>query len=62
MPWKLVEADGGWYVETISTGRRHSKEPMTKAKAKKQLIALEINADKKGSLIAKGPIDNYRRK
>jgi hypothetical protein len=62
MPWRIIEADGGYYVETISTKRRHSKEPMTRAKALAQLRALEINADKKGSLHAKGPIDKYRRK
>jgi hypothetical protein len=62
MPWHIVQADGGYYVETISTKRRHSKEPLTKAKALAQLRALEINADKKGSLIAKGPLDKYRRK
>jgi hypothetical protein len=47
MPWHIVKADGGYYVETISTGRRHSKEPLSMVKAKKQLKALEINADKK---------------
>lgn len=62
MPWRIIEADGGYYVETISTKRRHSKEPMTHAKALAQLRALEINADKPGSLHAKGPLDKHRKK
>jgi hypothetical protein len=60
MPWQLVKVDGGYFVETISTGRKHSKEPLTKKKAEAQLKALEINADKKYSGIAKGPLDKYR--
>jgi len=47
MPWSLKQSDGGWFVVTDSTGRKHSKEPLTKAVAKKQLAALHINADKK---------------
>ena len=47
MPWHIIEENGGYYVVTTSTGRRHSNEPLTMAKAKKQLMALEINADKK---------------
>jgi hypothetical protein len=62
MPWKIIEADGGYYVITVSTKRRHSNKPMTKAKAQAQLRALQANADKKGTLIAKGPLDKYRRR
>lgn len=47
MPWHIIEENGGYYVVTTSTGRRHSNEPLTMAKAKKQLLALEINADNK---------------
>lgn len=47
MPWHLEQSDGGWYVATTSTGRRHSKEPLTKAVAIKQLAALHIHADDK---------------
>lgn len=61
MPWQIIKADAGFYVETISTKRRHSKEPLTKSKAEAQLKALELNADKPSSLIAKGPINKYRR-
>jgi hypothetical protein len=35
-----------YYVVTTSTGRKHSKEPLTHSVAKKQLAALQINADK----------------
>jgi hypothetical protein len=62
MPWHLVKVDGGYFVETISTKRRHSKEPLTKSKAEAQLKALQINADKKSTVIAHGPLDKYRRK
>ena len=47
MPYKIVEVPGSkpkrYFVETISTKRRHSKEPLTLPMAKKQLAALEIN-------------------
>lgn len=47
MPYHLQESDGGFYVVTTSTGRKHSKEPLTKAVAKKQMVALHIHADEK---------------
>jgi hypothetical protein len=47
MPWRIEEVPGSkpkkYFVKTISTGRKHSLEPLTLAKAKKQLAALEIN-------------------
>lgn len=36
-----------FFVVTTSTGRHHSKEPLTRSMAKKQLAALQIHADKK---------------
>jgi hypothetical protein len=59
MPWKIVKVDGGYFVETISTGRRHSKAPMTKAKAEAQLRVLE-SKEPRANTIAPGPLDNYR--
>jgi len=41
MPYRLVKATGGYFVETISTGRRHSEKPISKAKAEAQLRILE---------------------
>ena len=41
MPWRLVKAKGGYFVETISTGRKHSEKPISKAKAEAQLRVLE---------------------
>jgi hypothetical protein len=56
MPWRIIKADGGYFVETISTKRRHSEKPMTKAKADAQLRILES----KEKVIADGPISGYR--
>jgi len=44
MPYKLVKAEGTdkYYVMTTDTGRLHSKEPMTKEMAKRQMTALNI--------------------
>jgi len=36
-----------FFVVTTSTGRKHSKEPLSHAMAKKQLAALHIHADDK---------------
>ena len=51
MPWHIVKAPGSkpprYYVQTISTGRKHSNDPLTLAMAKKQLAALNIHADNK---------------
>jgi hypothetical protein len=47
MPWHLQKSGTGYFVVTTSTGRKHSKKPISQEKAKAQLIALEINADKK---------------
>jgi hypothetical protein len=44
MTYKLVKAEGTdkYYVMTTDTGRLHSKEPMTKEMAKRQMTALNI--------------------
>jgi hypothetical protein len=60
MPWHLEKSGSGYYVVTTSTGRKHSKEPLPKARAEAQLKALQINADKRSSQMAKGPLDAYR--
>lgn len=41
MPYRLIKATGGYFVETISTGRRHSEKPISKAKAEAQLRILQ---------------------
>lgn len=51
MPYKLVKAEGTdkYYVMTTDTGRLHSKEPMTKEMAKRQMTALNLaHAREKG--------------
>lgn len=51
MPYRLVRADGTdkYYVMTTDTGRLHSKEPMTKMMAKRQMTALNLaHAREKG--------------
>ena len=47
MPYRLVKVKGGYYVETISTGRKHSDKPISEAKAKAQLRVLESVKEKK---------------
>jgi len=52
MPYHIMEVHSTspkrYYVVTTSTGRKHSKEPLTHSVAKKQLIALNIHThDKK---------------
>lgn len=51
MPWHIKEVPGlkpkKYFVETISTGRKHSKEPLSLMMAKKQLASLQINVDNK---------------
>lgn len=45
MPWGLVEGPKGqWSVVTKGTGKKHSKKPMSHAKAVAQLRALYANA------------------
>jgi len=41
MPYKLVKSGKGYFVETISTGRKHSEKPISKVKAEAQLRLLE---------------------
>ena len=51
MPWHIEKVPGSkparYFVVTTSTGRKHSNEGIPLARAKKQLAALEIHADKK---------------
>ena len=44
MPWHIKKEGKKYFVVTTSTGRKHSKEGLSLATAKKQLAALEINA------------------
>lgn len=43
MPWHIMKEGAKYFVVTNSTGRKHSKEGLSLAMAKKQLAALEIN-------------------
>lgn len=73
MPYKLVRADGTdkYFVMTTDTGRLHSKEPMSKEMAKRQLTALNLAmAREKGHDVPppaktkkaiKMPYDDYMR-
>jgi hypothetical protein len=51
MPYHIMEVQISspkrYYVVTTTTGRKHSKEPLTLSVAKKQLAALHIHADDK---------------
>lgn len=47
MPYRLIKVTGGYFVETISTGRKHSEKPISKIKAEAQLRVLESIKDKK---------------
>jgi hypothetical protein len=48
MPYHIVAAKGGYYVENKDTKRRYSLMPLPLVTAKKQLAALQIHApDKK---------------
>ena len=51
MPWAIKEVPGSkpkkYFVETISTGRKHSEKPLSLMMAKRQLAALHIHADEK---------------
>lgn len=40
MPWKIKKSGKGYVVVTKATGREHSKKPMSRAKADKQIRAL----------------------
>ena len=48
MPWLIKKVIGStparYFVVTEATGRKHSKEPLTLAKARAQLSALKINS------------------
>jgi hypothetical protein len=46
MPWVIKKEGTGYVVVTKETGKKHSKKPMTKAMALKQLAALQINVKK----------------
>ena len=46
MPWRLKKVKGGYVVETIETGRVHSKHPMAREEAMKQLAVLNIKMKK----------------
>lgn len=51
MPYRLVRAEGTdkYYVMTTDSGRLHSKQPMTKEMAKRQMTALNLaHAREKG--------------
>lgn len=49
MPYNIVGAKkGGYYVITQETGRKHSKKPLTKTTAEKQMKALYYALKKGG--------------
>lgn len=43
MPFDIKPVKGGFYVITKPTGRKHSKKPLPKARAVKQLRALYLH-------------------
>ena len=48
MPYHLAGSGNQWFVVKDSDGKRMSKKPLTKAKAKAQLAALYASEAKKG--------------
>jgi hypothetical protein len=40
MPYTLKESGKGFYVVTEETGKKHSKKPLPKSRAEKQMAAL----------------------
>jgi len=40
MPYELKKARGGYYVVTEGTGKKHSKKPLSKDTAERQMKAL----------------------
>ena len=40
MPYELKKMKNGYYVVSVETGKKHSKRPMSKAKAEAQLRIL----------------------
>lgn len=49
MPYELEKTPRGYYVETEETGRRHSKKPLSKKMATRQMRALYVHAPDRGS-------------
>jgi len=47
MPYHIQKEKGGYVVVTTSTGRRHSEQPISKAKAEAQLRVLESIKEKR---------------
>lgn len=43
MPYEIQKADGGYYVVTIGTGKRHSDQPLSKGQAEAQMRAMYSN-------------------
>lgn len=48
MPYNLEKSDGGYYVRSIETGKRHSDKPLSKVMAIKQLAAMNIALKREG--------------
>jgi len=40
MPYELKKAKGGYYVVTEASGKKHSKKPLSKDTAERQMKAL----------------------
>jgi hypothetical protein len=49
MPWKVQKSGKGYVVVTKGTGRKHSKKPLSKARAQAQMRALYAQ-EKKGKI------------
>ena len=43
MPWNLQKSGSGYYVITTATGKKHSKHPLPRERAERQLKALGIH-------------------
>ena len=55
MPYELKKVKNGYYVVSTETGKKHSKKPMTKAKAEAQLRVLLLSLPKEKKNISLSP-------
>lgn len=43
MPWSLQKSGKGYYVVTTATGKKHSKKPLPRERAERQIKALGLH-------------------
>lgn len=63
MPYKLVRSEGTdkYFVMNTDTGRLHSKEPLTKEMAKRQLTALNLAHAREAGYDVPPPLEDVKK-